>query len=32
MAKSKKTTFGLVGIGGDRAFDWGIGPGVRIKY
>lgn len=23
---------GLVGIGGDRAYDWGIGTGIRFKY
>jgi hypothetical protein len=23
---------GLVGIGGDRVYDWGVGAGVRIKY
>jgi len=23
---------GLVGIGGDRPYDWGVGAGVRIKY
>ena len=23
---------GLVGVGGDRLFDWGVGTGVRFKY
>jgi hypothetical protein len=23
---------GLVGIGGDRIFDWGVGTGIRFKY
>ena len=23
---------GLVGIGGDRTFDWGVGTGLRFKY
>lgn len=23
---------GLVGIGGDRVYDWGVGAGLRIKY
>lgn len=25
-------TDGLVGIGGDRSYDWGVGIGLRFKY
>jgi len=23
---------GIVGVGGDKLFDWGVGVGLRIKY
>ena len=23
---------GLVGVGGDKPYDWGVGVGVRFKY
>jgi hypothetical protein len=23
---------GLLGIGGDKLYDWGVGVGVRFKY